>query len=201
MSYAEIVEVEECASTLGGELCFPRELNSRQLQVAALLCPIQSNGEPRPDARMPKREHLDALLEGKRVIAAKEEGFPEAEVWSTWVHLFPDAMKWWEELWWNALEDLHERTGEQGRVEKHLGVLTRLARDAYGAYPLACQENFRDVQADFTGDGAATLNLAKRYRIYTWRVEAILVEVWPELNRELLTNPYFRVPGARKGQG
>jgi hypothetical protein len=33
-----------------------------------------------------------------------------------------------------------------------------------------------------------TVELAKRYRLYTRYVEALLFEVWPDLNRELVFN-------------
>jgi len=52
------------------------------------------------------------------------------------------------------------------------------------------KEILTDMQS--AGDSCpATMEAAKRYRLYGQAVESLVIEVWPELNRDLLLNPDF----------
>ena len=168
---------------------FPRKLTDNQRDVAIALSRTREGCGLRPDAYMPKSEHLDQLVNGE--LTAKLPG--KLQLWTEWVFGFNDSMLWYESLYCCALTELKERDPEKAEpeIERRLAELTLLSGEAFEAYAPAREENYKDLLTNSTSEMpiTATLELARRYRLYTRYVESLVMEVWPEINRDLLLNP------------
>jgi hypothetical protein len=167
---------------------FPKaRLSENEQDIARLLEIPGTPGHWRPDALTLDPEISDKLLDGE-ALTEKEE---IAVFWTEWVSGFLDAMTWWGEVSWAPLKELVSRHSDECDIERRLQEIAVLEGGVFLALARARTEHFKDLVPGFEGHSAepGTRELAKRYRLYTRYVEALLVEVWPDLNRELLINP------------
>lgn len=172
---------------LTNQLAFPRTLSIFQEAAARALEGIGEHGEARPDALMPKREHLDRLLQNQ----LEGEELDEVADWTWWVGHFERAMSHWKCLWWYALAEMAEAGGQfrEQQISSCLAEIRTLTAAAYAAFAEAAEENFKDLTGIAIEDSSpATIELARRYRRLTRYVEDLVLKVWPGLSRDLLFN-------------
>jgi hypothetical protein len=167
---------------------FPLDLTGQQKMIARLLEISSTPGRWRPDYLMPQREMLDKILEGAALSEDEQNKIDFAL--SEWAPNFLGAMRWWRDLAWTALEERINLQFDKGDVGRRLEELEVLEVDAFTAYAKANNGHFLELNSVFVGYSSErqTVELAKRYRLYTRYVEALLFEVWPDLNRELVFN-------------
>jgi hypothetical protein len=112
-----------------------------------------------------------------------------------WFDDFLPSLNWWRMLASAALEGHNPESGEDQfgphpTFWHHRETLSRLLRDVMLAYVPAEQE-LSAYSKDWRDKRAATIELLKRYRLYTRYVESFAMEVWPEMNQGLLSTPDF----------
>ncbi len=174
---------------------FPKaRLSQHEQEIAELLEISNTPGHWRPDALTLERELLDRLVDGTLLTKEDED---EIDVWTEWAPEVQDAMPWWNDLAWAALKGLHERNGNATDIERRLAELVALETAAFSALSKARIDQFKDIvpDADTAGfDGRdsteSSRELARRYRTYTRYVDALVIEAFPDLSRELLLNPW-----------
>jgi hypothetical protein len=177
-------------------VAFPLKLDGQQEEAARMLL-------HRPDIGLPSDQELDKLLECQELPdCLYGEGFGFDEVF-TWFDDVPESISWWMRLANLAMEKPGSGVNREyspnpklsDRRKELSGLLARAmeavapANDEmaiYGmrAYPLH-----------------VTVDLMRRYRLYTRQVEALLFEVWQGINKDLLTKPeFFKGPSAGTGK-
>ncbi len=173
-------------------LAFPRNLTESQREIASLLVPIGRNGRRRADACMPNREILDKLVNGKPM---QEEEKSNIANWTEWVSELTGALDWLRDISWAALKELLGRNDDEIEVASRLADLSVYEGDVLRALADAYPQHFKDLVKMSIFDGhsseCATLDLAKRYRLYARQVELLLFEAFPDLNGDLLLNADF----------
>lgn len=129
---------------------------------------------------MPTSEDLDALLD------------LDIDRVSFFSEVAPEPYEWFDEFlpslnWWRSLGDLALETSiDEGDFGPDLSLqeqregLLRLLTEVLLAFVPAQQETSAYSEAWGCG-GPATLDLLKRYRLYTRAVEQLVAQVWPEL--------------------
>ena len=168
---------------------FPPKLSTHQTTIAAMLA-------DRPDCYLPKRSDLDKLSAG---IPTEDELYEWgiAENWE-WFDGFLEVLNWWRTIAAVALEGHNEgyEFGPNPAFAHHREELSRILMEVMVAYVPAEHETspYTEDWKDFgclTDTRKSTIELLKRYRVYTRYVESFVIEVWPDINRELLLNPDF----------
>lgn len=170
-------------------IAFPSKLTVAQQMAARLLDRSPRERSLRSDAYMPTRDHLDELLSGKLSDAGREE----IADWPGWVSHFHGAMAMFEELARLALYDQRERAPQLNGISiiSRLAKIARLTATVYAAYAAAQQENSEDALGLGVDESLpATFELARRYREYTLYIESLLLDTWPNLSPEVLSQPY-----------
>lgn len=169
---------------------FPKGRLSRNESTIAHHLKISSTpGEWRPDALVLDRDLLDRIVDGGE-ITEQEQAYIVG--WPEWAIDLPEAMRWSRWLAWTALEALLERHCDEAEIERRLGELAALEGGVFSALVKAHIEQFKDIAPGFEGkdSGPSSRELAKHYRLYTRYVDALLMEVYPDLSREVLLNPW-----------
>jgi hypothetical protein len=109
-----------------------------------------------------------------------------------WIGDFLPSLNWWIELSHAGLEIQNT----DGDCRPNLAffdrrvTLSHLLADVMAAFVPALLDTSTYAE-DWLDREAATLDLLKRYRLYAENVEAFVLEVLPDVDRELLLNPEF----------
>jgi hypothetical protein len=143
----------------------------------------------RPDGLMPGREELDQIVAGKVTLAMKMNAIEQSY---TWLDDFLPSLNLFRIVADFALTAIKPRD-EHDRSSKFLGhraALRELYEDAANVHTQGHQEFGISGDRGPVSDMAA-VELLKCYRLYMRYVEALVLEVWPDFDRELLFDPYF----------
>jgi hypothetical protein len=169
---------------------FPKgRLSQNEITIAHHLEISSTPGEWRPDALTLDRDLLDRIVDGGEITEQEQADISD---WTAWAIDIPKAMEWSKELAWTALEDLSERHCDEAEIERRLGEIAALEGGVFSALVKARIEQFKDIVPGFEGkdSGPSSRELAKHYRLYRRYVDTLLMEVYPDLSREVLLNPW-----------
>ena len=171
-----------------GAIAFPPALTIQQRTLADLLALSSTPGHWRPDMLMTlDRQLMDKLLAGE-VLTDNEEG--EIVMWTEWSQDLLGAMEWWADVSCCALEELFERHHDEADIDRRLGEREALEVAAFVALARARKGHCKDLMPGVQcSSEPESRELARRYGLYVRYVEALLFEVWPDMNRELVLNP------------
>jgi hypothetical protein len=108
----------------------------------------------------------------------------------TWFSDLLPAVNWWQDLADNCLHgpDGDGSGGANPKLAKQGENLSLLLSDVLTAYVKAHRESPAYTD-DWGNVGPGMMQFLNCYRLYTRAVEAVVVEVFPDVNRELLLNP------------
>lgn len=144
----------------------------------------------RPDRYLPTGEEIDQIIGGTMpdhdvIIVHRHEWFDD----------FLPALNWFRMLSDLALEGHNPKEFEftDGPNPMFAGQrreLSRLLTEVLVAFGPAHQESSA-YSADWLLNRNATIEMLKRYRLYTRYVEQFTLEVFPTLDPELLLHPDF----------
>lgn len=133
-------------------------------------------GNYRPTLCLPV-DLLDEIIEGKADTKSLEDDFLSG----CYLHEILPSLDWWMDISNTISHGRFDRsTNVQTVFDKHKDRLIELLNDALCQYTSALAEsnNFRDRDSD---EAPASIELLKRYRLYTRAVCAFAKEVWPEV--------------------
>lgn len=170
------------ATHLSTTAIFPLQINERQKMVTGLL-------NHRPDRYLPTREELNQLLAGHMTTELWSLVFAERHVW---IGDFLQSLNWWIKLSHAALEIRNTDGDDRPNPDffDRRVTFSHLLEHVMAAFVPAMRDTSTYAE-DWDDREAATVDLLKRYRLYTKAVETFVLEVWPEVGRELLLNPDF----------
>jgi hypothetical protein len=181
---------------------FPYPVNGRKQEVALHLA-------ERPDAYLPSPQELDLAIEFNissvddsliltlpaycnRIASRLLDRMSDFYIW---FDAFSPSVEWFRKLGDCALEgrnpeDRDRKFGPNPAFAAQRQELTRLQANIYPAFILA-QQDLSPYSNDWTDARGAAFAMMKEYRLYTRYVNAFALEVWPDLNQELLLRPNF----------
>lgn len=177
-------------------IAFPLKLDDQQEEAAGMLL-------YRPDMSLPDDLELDKLLECKEVPnCLYGEGLGFDEVFN-WFDEVLESISWWRRLANLAMEKprfgMNMKYGPNPKLSDRRKELSGLlARVMEGFAPANDEMAIYGMTASPL---PVTADLMRRYRLYTREVEALVFDVWPGINRDLLTSPeFFKGPIAGTGK-
>ena len=186
------------------------ELSPEQATYHAVFQPVTTHSQEhiaslladRPDAYLPENVVLDQIVDGTITFdkLRAEIGIDfDPHAWYEepycWFDSFLEAVDWWRELADVALESEESQStircfGPRPQFAKHRKILSNLLREVLSTYVDAHEETSPYCE-DWAVLGSATLEFLHRYRTFTKYIESFVLEVFPEINREVLLRPDF----------